>query len=169
MMTINSLSKRRYTTLSFRNTEEGSQPGTMYEQRSKSLRHRRSLSELSEIKDTHAFYSIEDDSPQVLYNEDKDLVKIVRKKRSPRDRSRRDTLVSLDSNSLDLATSSDDSEVTRNRRDVPGCVKNVNSQRQLAVGCSDENLIEVHPKCGDDGDEGNTFIFIINFYYNFTI
>lgn len=126
----------------------------MHDQHAKPLhRHRRSLSELLEIQDTHAFYSI-DDFPEVINNEDTDLVKIVRKRRSPRGRSRRDTLVRLEANSLDLASSSN-TEVTRNRRDVPGCVKNVNSQRQLAIGCSDENLIEIHPKCGDEGDEGN--------------
>ncbi|XP_032576691.1 uncharacterized protein LOC6614375 isoform X1 [Drosophila sechellia] len=42
---------------------------------------------------------------------------------------------------------------TRNRRDVPGCVPNYNAQRQLWVGCTAENLIDVSPLCSVDGEE----------------
>ncbi|EDW58434.2 uncharacterized protein Dvir_GJ14437 [Drosophila virilis] len=42
---------------------------------------------------------------------------------------------------------------TRNRRDVPGCVTNYNAQRQLWVGCSAPNVIDVSPLCSVDGEE----------------
>ncbi|XP_016953982.2 uncharacterized protein LOC108027191 isoform X2 [Drosophila biarmipes] len=41
----------------------------------------------------------------------------------------------------------------RNRRDVPGCIPNYNAQRQLWVGCTAENLIDVSPLCSVDGEE----------------
>lgn len=45
-------------------------------------------------------------------------------------------------------------EVIRNRRDSSNCNINYNSQRQLLVGCSEPNIIEVRPLCNDEGDEG---------------
>ncbi|XP_070138025.1 uncharacterized protein aus isoform X1 [Drosophila bipectinata] len=42
---------------------------------------------------------------------------------------------------------------TRNRRDVPACVPNYNAQRQLWVGCTAENLIDVSPVCSVEGEE----------------
>ncbi|XP_017023345.1 uncharacterized protein aus isoform X2 [Drosophila kikkawai] len=54
-------------------------------------------------------------------------------------------------------TNSSDTSVgfvaTRNRRDVPGCVPNYNAQRQLWIGCTAENLIDVSPLCSVDGEE----------------
>ncbi|XP_037912668.1 uncharacterized protein LOC119652536 isoform X4 [Hermetia illucens] len=41
----------------------------------------------------------------------------------------------------------------RNRRDVPACIVNYKAQRQLLVGCTDPNLIEVRPRCSEDGEE----------------
>ncbi|KAH8311591.1 hypothetical protein KR044_007104 [Drosophila immigrans] len=41
----------------------------------------------------------------------------------------------------------------RSRRDVPGCVTNYNAQRQLWVGCSAPNAIDVSPLCSVDGEE----------------
>lgn len=58
------------------------------------------------------------------------------------------------SNSSSNSTDSD-SGVQRTRRDTPGCVVNYESNRQLLVGCSQSNVIEVKPHCNDDGDEGN--------------
>lgn len=58
---------------------------------------------------------------------------------------------------LEKVNSSDTSVgfvATRNRRDVPGCVPNYNAQRQLWVGCTAENLIDVSPLCSVDGEEG---------------
>jgi len=42
----------------------------------------------------------------------------------------------------------------RSRRDVAGCVTNYNAQRQLWVGCSAPNAIDVSPLCSVDGEEG---------------
>lgn len=53
-------------------------------------------------------------------------------------------------NGADRATSG------RTKRDVPGCITNHNAQRQLLVGCTQPNVIEVRPQCNDDGDEGTS-------------
>ncbi|ALC45334.1 CG16791 [Drosophila busckii] len=42
---------------------------------------------------------------------------------------------------------------SRNRRDVPACVTNYNAQRQLQIGCSEANVIDVSPLCSVDGEE----------------
>lgn len=42
----------------------------------------------------------------------------------------------------------------RKRRDAPLCITNYKAQRQLWVGCTDENIIDVRPLCTDEGDEG---------------
>ncbi|KAH8369087.1 hypothetical protein KR009_000170 [Drosophila setifemur] len=42
---------------------------------------------------------------------------------------------------------------TRSRREVPACVPNYNAQRQLWVGCTAENLIDVSPLCSVEGEE----------------
>lgn len=43
---------------------------------------------------------------------------------------------------------------TRIRRDANGCVVNFNVRRQLLVGCTETNVIEVRPYCTEDNDEG---------------
>lgn len=45
-------------------------------------------------------------------------------------------------------------DIQRNRRDVPNCVVNLNSRRNLLIGCTKTNVIEVRPQCSDEGDEG---------------
>lgn len=45
-------------------------------------------------------------------------------------------------------------EDSRIRRDAHGCVVNYNSRRQLLVGCTETNVIEVRPYCTEDNDEG---------------
>lgn len=47
---------------------------------------------------------------------------------------------------------------TRVRRDANGCVVNHNSRRQLLVGCTETNVIEVRPYCTEDNDEGGSKI-----------
>lgn len=42
----------------------------------------------------------------------------------------------------------------RFRRNTGNCVVNYNSRRQLLVGCTETNVIEVHPYCTEDNDEG---------------
>lgn len=66
-------------------------------------------------------------------------------------RKRRDTKV-VD-RALTLNVSVNDTQ--RSRREVPGCVVNYNAQRQLLVGCTEPNVIEVRPQCSEDSDEGN--------------
>ncbi|XP_065372584.1 uncharacterized protein aus isoform X2 [Calliphora vicina] len=41
----------------------------------------------------------------------------------------------------------------RSRRNVPECVTNYKAQRQLWVGCTEANVIDVRPLCNDEGDE----------------
>lgn len=45
-------------------------------------------------------------------------------------------------------------DMQRMKRETPECVINYNSMRQLFVGCSQSNVIEVKPHCSEDGDEG---------------
>lgn len=47
-------------------------------------------------------------------------------------------------------------DTQRNRRQVPGCIVNYNAQRQLLIGCSQPEVIEVRPQCNDEGDEGKS-------------
>ncbi|XP_017056907.2 uncharacterized protein LOC108098499 isoform X2 [Drosophila ficusphila] len=57
---------------------------------------------------------------------------------------------------LEKVNSSSDTSVgfvaTRSRRDVPGC-PNYSAQRQLWVGCTAANLIDVSPLCSVEGEE----------------
>lgn len=46
-----------------------------------------------------------------------------------------------------------ESDGQRNRRDAPECVSNYNAERQLLIGCSQPNIIEVRPQCNQE-DEG---------------
>ncbi|XP_037808018.1 uncharacterized protein LOC119601262 isoform X2 [Lucilia sericata] len=41
----------------------------------------------------------------------------------------------------------------RSRRNVPECVTNYKAQRQLWVGCTEANVIDVRPMCNEEGDE----------------
>lgn len=45
-------------------------------------------------------------------------------------------------------------DIQRLKRETPECIINYNSVRQLYVGCSQSNVIEVKPHCSDDSDEG---------------
>lgn len=42
----------------------------------------------------------------------------------------------------------------RSRRNVPECITNYKAQRQLLVGCTEPNVIDVRPMCNDEGEEG---------------
>lgn len=74
-------------------------------------------------------------------------------------RKRRDTKVVVQQASLSLNASVNDTQ--RSRREVPGCVVNYNAQRQLLVGCTEPNVIEVRPQCSEDSDEGTNHIHFI--------
>lgn len=59
-------------------------------------------------------------------------------------------------------------DIQRSKRETAECVINYNSARQLFIGCSQSNVVEVKPHCSDDGDEGIFFIlFALNFSRNF--
>lgn len=51
-------------------------------------------------------------------------------------------------------------DMQRMKRETPECVINYNSMRQLFVGCSQSNVIEVKPHCSEDGDEGEIRIAV---------
>lgn len=65
-------------------------------------------------------------------------------------RKRRDTKVVEQALSFNVSAN----DTQRSRREVPGCVVNYNAQRQLLVGCTEPNVIEVRPQCSEDSDEG---------------
>lgn len=50
----------------------------------------------------------------------------------------------------------------RSRRNVPECVTNYKAQRQLWVGCTEPNVIDVRPLCNDEGDEGKQLRYVTN-------
>lgn len=102
-----------------------------------------------------------------------------RTERDTSDTTTNDETVILPTNisTADLAKKQNgtDAENQRSKRETPECVINYNSPRQLLVGCSQSNVVEVKPHCSDDGDEGNlvdsfqwyfscvTFVFRISF------
>lgn len=61
--------------------------------------------------------------------------------------------IDSDTSQLDENHSEND-HIQRSKRETSDCVVNYNSVRQLFVGCSQSNIIEVKPHCNDDGDEG---------------
>lgn len=82
-----------------------------------------------------------------------------RTERDTSDTTTNDETVILPTNisTADLAKKQNgtDAENQRSKRETPECVINYNSPRQLLVGCSQSNVVEVKPHCSDDGDEGN--------------
>lgn len=57
-------------------------------------------------------------------------------------------------------------DMQRMKRETPECVINYNSMRQLFVGCSQSNVIEVKPHCSEDGDEGKILVYSFLFIYS---
>ena len=51
----------------------------------------------------------------------------------------------------------------RHRRDLSKCLGTHKQKRRLSVGCSRDDIVEVHPQCSEAGDEGAE----ICFYYFF--
>jgi hypothetical protein len=155
--------------LSFRN-EEDSLKSWHFNDRNKSLRQRRSLlsvrsgedeqSSESDSRDSSAipasgaFNDVSDDGSEVLNigdTDDDEVIKLVRNKRN-------NNKISLDveTDLESLETKPNINDPLRSRRDATiNCGSNVNTKtRQLNVGCSDENKIDVSPQCNDDGEEG---------------
>lgn len=63
-----------------------------------------------------------------------------------------------DINSINIGDSDDDDAISsitnqRIRRETPECVSNYNSVRQLWIGCSMPDVIEVKPQCEQNKDE----------------
>lgn len=149
--------------MSFRN-EEDSLKSWHFNDRNKSLRQRRSLLTLQDEPSTEAdsrdsiassangaYNDVSDDGSDVVSIDDDEVIKLVRNKRNNNKLS-----VEVDSDLESVVTKANINDPTRSRRDATiNCGSNVNTKpRQLNVGCSDENKIDVSPQCNDDGDEG---------------
>lgn len=154
---------KAHTSLSFRN-EEDSLKSWHFNDRNKSLRQRRSLLTLQDEPSTEAdsrdsiassangaYNDVSDDGSDVASIDDDEVIKLVRNKRNNNKLS-----VEVDSDLESVVTKANINDPTRSRRDATiNCGSNVNTKpRQLNVGCSDENKIDVSPQCNDDGDEG---------------
>lgn len=44
----------------------------------------------------------------------------------------------------------------RHRRDLTKCIGTHKMKRRLSIGCSKDSIVEVHPQCSENGDEGKT-------------
>jgi hypothetical protein len=42
----------------------------------------------------------------------------------------------------------------RHRRDLSKCLSAYKQKRRLSIGCSRDDIVEVHPQCSEAGDEG---------------
>jgi len=174
---------KTHTSLSFRN-EEDSLKSWHFNDRNKSLRQRRSLPDTSESVSASAaaavaaperwsetdsqspmasaFNDVSDDGSEVGNIDDDPIIKLVRYKRSSSNSNINNNKRSLESDLESLAaataatTAINSNDPARSRRDTTiSCGGNVNTiSRQLAIGCSEENRMEVIPQCSDDGDEG---------------
>lgn len=143
---------KTHTSLSFRN-EDDALKNWHYNDRYKSLRQRRSTKVI--VDEESAFNDVSDDdiddATNIDDNEDDDVIKLVRNKRN--------NIKKSDLTNLAMNFNSDSNE-PRNRRESINCNSgnnnNVNNMaRQLSIGCSDENVIDVStPHCTDDSDEG---------------
>lgn len=120
---------RRYTALSFRNPEEFSNLDWQIRSRVAPLRNRR------EIRTKRLPNGTIIEIPNDAANSDTGQVILPTN----------ETLVKQNSTAVDIQ---------RSKRETPECVINYNSVRQMYVGCSQSNVIEVKPHCSDDGDEG---------------
>lgn len=47
-----------------------------------------------------------------------------------------------------------DTDEGRNKRQSQGCFVDYNAARRLRMGCTRLEVIDVHPRCTDTGDEG---------------
>lgn len=159
---------KAHTSLSFRN-EEDSLKSWHFSERNKSLRQRRSLALLQRREDEQstesdsrdsigipaangAYQDVLDDGSDVSNIDDDPVIKLVREKRNYNNGPN----LEMDSDLDSLATKANSNDPARSRRDATiNCGGNVNTKpRQLNIGCSEENKIDVSPHCNDDGDEG---------------
>lgn len=63
-------------------------------------------------------------------------------------------LPTKETSETELSSDHSQTNVQRLKRETSDCVINYSSARQLLIGCSQSNVIEVKPHCSDDGDEG---------------
>lgn len=119
----------RFTALSFRNSEEFSHLDWHMKSRNAPLRNRRDVrvERLSNIAQTR---KIRESNLNLSKN------------------------LTLSSAASDNLVNASDTKIQRSKRDMPECVSNYNSVRQLLIGCSQTNVIEVRPQCNEEGDEG---------------
>lgn len=149
--------------MSFRN-EEDSLKSWHFGDRNKSLRQRRSLTGRRDEQSTEtdsqeslavpirsAYTEVSGEASDAANIDDEEVIKLVRSKRNYNKLS-----VEIDSDLESLETKANINDPSRSRRDATiNCGSNVNTKsRQLNVGCSDENKIDVSPQCNDDGEEG---------------
>lgn len=154
---------KAHTSLSFRN-EEDSLKSWHFSDRNKSLRQRRSLTGRRDEQSTEtdsqeslaapirsAYTEVSGEANDAANIDDEEVIKLVRSKRNYNKLS-----VEIDSDLESLETKANINDPSRSRRDATiNCGSNVNTKsRQLNVGCSDENKIDVSPQCNDDGEEG---------------
>lgn len=172
---------KAHTSLSFRN-EEDSLKSWHFNDRNKSLRQRRSLlllrdggvekdeqSSESDSRDSiaipanGAYNDVSDDGSDVLNIDDDEVIKLVRNKRNNNKLS-----VELESDLESLETKANINDPSRSRRDATiNCGGSVNTKtRQLNIGCSDENKIDVSPQCNDDGGEEGEYWFSVSISFH---
>lgn len=120
----------RYTALSFRNPEEFSNLDLQMRSRIAPLRNRREARSKRLSNGT-----IIDSSNSVDAKNDTMTTRVI----LPVDDKQKSTEI----------------DIQRSKRETPECVINYNSARQLFIGCSQSNVVEVKPHCSDDGDEGS--------------
>jgi hypothetical protein len=48
----------------------------------------------------------------------------------------------------------------RHRRDLSKCLGTHKQRRRLSIGCSRDDIVEVHPQCSEAGDEGTEICFL---------
>lgn len=51
----------------------------------------------------------------------------------------------------------------RHRRDLSKCISTHKQRRRLSIGCSRDDIVEVHPQCSEAGDEGTEIWFFFSF------
>lgn len=76
---------------------------------------------------------------------------------TPKDVTTQEILVVGNNTNVGFVQDPDSDTRLRSRRNVPECITNYKAQRQLWIGCTEPNVIDVRPLCNDEGDEGRRF------------
>lgn len=150
-------SYQRHSALSFRNSEEIDKQSWHGSSRGISTRNRRSNQknqdndydednlELYENSVLEPVSTLNDDDQEENDDEDDvDDLDVIESREERGKESRRRNLRKI----------LDEDYQIRRKRDIQPCVVNYNANRQLLVGCTQQNVIDVRPQCIDDGDEG---------------